>query len=359
MELVTDIDGNVYTYVTIGTQQWLVENLKTTKYADGTPILNFTSDWFLPSKDELNEIYTELHLFGVGNYPHNYYATSSEIAFDSTWNQRFVDGAQSNDLKTGHLYYIPCRSFTSLTNYNLRDSGPAGGYIFWKSGDNYLEAWPTFFTDEGVMWSNVTDVLIGTTSTAIGTGQANTTVIINQIGHINSTAKLCDDITSDVPWAVDTTGAYCWYNDDITNKTPYGALYNWYAVDNAHGLAPTGWRVPSKADADALLINIAGSIIEGMLVGGGKLKEMGLAHWFTPNLGATDEFGFKALPAGIREDAGGAGWLFLDLFGYAYFYTTDDLVLPHSFGAVYSQEAFMYFNFDKNHGLSVRCMRDI
>lgn len=44
---ITDIDGNVYHTVTIGTQVWLVENLKTTRYNDGSaiPLETEASSW--------------------------------------------------------------------------------------------------------------------------------------------------------------------------------------------------------------------------------------------------------------------------------------------------------------------------
>jgi uncharacterized protein (TIGR02145 family) len=48
-DTVTDADGNVYQAVRIGSQVWTVENLRTTKYNDGTPVTfdTLSADWEL------------------------------------------------------------------------------------------------------------------------------------------------------------------------------------------------------------------------------------------------------------------------------------------------------------------------
>ena len=45
---ISDVDGNVYYTVTINDRIWMAENLRTTKYADGSPIalLESQSSWY-------------------------------------------------------------------------------------------------------------------------------------------------------------------------------------------------------------------------------------------------------------------------------------------------------------------------
>ena len=60
------------------------------------------SDWFLPSKDELNLMYDnigpgdELGLGNVGNFSNDYYWSSTEGDNDNAWEQDFYDGEQGN-----------------------------------------------------------------------------------------------------------------------------------------------------------------------------------------------------------------------------------------------------------------------
>lgn len=103
------------------------------------------------------------------------------------------------------------------------------------------------------------------------------------------------NITVNTAWPIATIGAYCWYDNDIANKTTYGALYNWHTVSDSRGLAPEGWHVPTDNEWSTLINYLGGSSVAG-----GKLKETGITHWNSPNVGATNESGFTGLPSGSR-----------------------------------------------------------
>ncbi|RYY08664.1 MAG: hypothetical protein EOO04_39670, partial [Chitinophagaceae bacterium] len=59
-------------------------------------------------------------------------------------------------------------------------------------------------------------------------------------------------VTDPNAWATARTGAWCYYDNDPSNGAIYGKLYNWYAVNDARGLAPAGWHVPSDAEWNTL-----------------------------------------------------------------------------------------------------------
>jgi hypothetical protein len=58
------------------------------------------SDWFLPSRDELNLIYTKLHKAGVGGFADDIYWSSSEGTALDAWYQIFANGNQNYYFKT-------------------------------------------------------------------------------------------------------------------------------------------------------------------------------------------------------------------------------------------------------------------
>ena len=69
------------------------------------------SDWFLPSRDELNELYKQRYVVG-GLSGTSYWSSSQYNANESeAWNQDFSNGGQYPTPKIGNLYVRPIRSF--------------------------------------------------------------------------------------------------------------------------------------------------------------------------------------------------------------------------------------------------------
>jgi len=160
-------------------------------------------------------------------------------------------------------------------------------------------------------------------------------------------------VTDGAAWAALSTPGYCWYNNDVTNKSTYGALYNWYTV-NTGKLCPAGWHVPSYEEWTTLTTYLGGDMVAVW-----KLIETGTSHWQSPNTGATNSSGFTALPGGSRvfstffSTFGGVGvagsW-----WSSTVHYTGFVLYWALNYGNSYVGSSIG----DKGYGFSVRCMKD-
>jgi hypothetical protein len=95
-------------------------------------------------------------------------------------------------------------AYNDKYNLNLRDTGPAGGLIFYinsnddadKDGWKYLEAAPIGAEEVNKQWSSNTGS-VGVTDTAIGYGKSHTAKIVAWLGDKSETdraAQLCDDL---------------------------------------------------------------------------------------------------------------------------------------------------------------------
>lgn len=158
------------------------------------------------------------------------------------------------------------------------------------------------------------------------------------------------NVTNNGSWSNSTTGAYCWYNNDVSNKPIYGALYNSKAVFSSHGLSPEGWHIPSVDEWNELR-----DYLGGYYVAGGKLKETGYTHWAYPNVGATNESGFTALPGGRRDDDG--SYLGIGIEGQWF----SSFGWPSAVEIGYNGTSLHGYSFwlgTENYGLSVRCVKD-
>ena len=214
---------------------------------------NGKSDWFLPSRDELDVVYNASVTVGAPKVLPMPYWTSSENSAKYAWYQLFQDGTQFTDEnKVGQsngnkqlrksqvhigssfpslpFHLVAMRSFpagvgvkptastTSLTGSSctnegpcaVGDTGPAGGIVFYdagprSSGDRYFEVGPVETEVAGIPWKPLTfndkqtPLYIGTASAsakvqrvlakAFGMGEANTSKIVQRYRKGNYPAR--------------------------------------------------------------------------------------------------------------------------------------------------------------------------
>jgi uncharacterized protein (TIGR02145 family) len=148
--------------------------------------------------------------------------------------------------------------------------------------------------------------------------------------------------------------AWCYYDNDTENGELYGKLYNWYAVNDARGLAPYGWHIPTDEEWTTLT-----NYLGGEDVAGGKMKSTGTAYWNSPNTDATNESGFSALPGGFRNNDGSFNFISYSAFFWS---ATEFDNYDAWFRKLYYYYGYVirynYGSYSKSVGASVRCLRD-
>ena len=146
-----------------------------------------------------------------------------------------------------------------------------------------------------------------------------------------------------------TSAVYGGSSDEVANLTSYGRLYNWYAVNDARGLCPVGFHVPSD-DEWTVLENALG----GSSVAGTALKSSAAD---SPPWDGSNTSGFSALPGGNRNHYDG---YFSALGNYGYWWSSSPSGSSARFRHLNSGDSNVYRNdyYGVRNGFSVRCVRD-
>ena len=150
------------------------------------------------------------------------------------------------------------------------------------------------------------------------------------------------------------------FQKEEKNADTYGRLYYWEtAMDKAkssnavpskvQGVCPTGWHLPS--DAEFLVLE---NYLGGPAVAGGKMKEVGTAHWLAPNAGADNSSGFTALAGGFSN------FVYNGLGTAACFWSSTEGASKMAWVHILNNTGANVdrYNFGKSGTYSVRCVQD-
>lgn len=180
------------------------------------------------------------------------------------------------------------------------------------------------------------------------------------------------NVSDAIAWNSLTTGGYCEYNNDPAMGVKYGKLYNWHAV-NTGKLAPIGWHVPSKVEWETLTTYLTKNgydISPSLLLIGKALASA--TGWMTSTANTWDigssgaptfinKSGFTALPGGIRVDYpvnNTAPFNLEGMCGEWWSNTTFNAYGAYGMSLLYSKGTADVNWTYKDHGLSVRCIKD-
>ncbi len=221
-------------------------------------------------------------------------------------------------------------------------------------------------------------------------GNEYTTVVIGEQEWMAENLKVTkyrneDDIPAnleDTTWENTTEGAMAIYPpedvDGLESEQAvveaYGMLYNWYAVDDQRGICPSGWHVPSEyewtqleeylednfeAITSSKLANVLKSCRQdgSPLTGDCDTNEHPRWNGHGTHYG-TDDFGFSALPGGLRDEYGAFEAIGLGALWWTSSVIGEDASFARSIVFDSGTLNAGFTGGSRNSGLSIRCVKD-
>jgi len=390
--------------VKIGTQTWTSKNLDVATYRNGDAIPQVqdkkawakltTGAWCYYENNTANgTTYGKLYNWYAVNDPRGLAPKGYHIPTDAEWTTltNYLVGEDAgvemksttgwnedgNGSNTSGFAGLPGGSRGGGGNF-----GDIGAFGYWwsSSEDDTDLAWYCqlfnyngivgsfrFFKQNGFSVRCLRDLsfTIKAQDVTIGT-QTWTTKNLNVSTYRNG--DKIPQVQDKTAWANLKTGAWCYYENKTANGTTYGKLYNWYAVSNPRGLAPSGYHVPTNAEWTTLTDNLG-------YEAGTKMKST--TGWNESTTGwyedGNNTSGFAGLPGGFRSNNG----YFYDIGGFGGWWSSSEddsdyasdgtLVIKSKSNSTPEAWNRYFFNdngnvdggpADKREGFSVRCLKD-
>jgi uncharacterized protein (TIGR02145 family) len=410
-EVLKDNSGNTYNTLSIAKQVWMAENLRTTKYSDGTDIPHVTSArgwsklktpgycWYnndtASNKSTYGVLYNWYTVYTFRLCPSGWHVPDEE-----EWNilidylgESSLAGIKLKEEGTTH-WQKPGTGATNASGFTALPGGSRdmkGLFVYnglkgqwWCADDSTANtAWlrsmdfsnngvTSFFNNksEGSSVRCLKDEILPTIIIdSVSKDEVNyfidprdnkrykTFMLGNKVWMAENLKATRFNDNTDIPQVIDKIAwtrlespAFCWYENQEVYST-YGALYNWYTV-TSNKLCPRGWNVPSEEDWKELT-----DACGGLEQAAGYLKESGTSHWNRPNEGYLSDNPFKALPGGLRDELGEFG----DIGSRGYWWSYMKGYKPTGrYLTMYNSSSAVILKSLKSRpiGLSVRCVRE-
>lgn len=255
------------------------------------------------------------------------------------------------DQSSGFVAQVMNRTRNTTTNEYEPNSGSVhGGTVMWGT-NNTLSSYVTGkqslfnkveFSDEGI--NSVPDHSITTLNIIpellIDADGNNYPVV-----KISSQYWMAENLKTE-HYRDGSSLTYYYYNDDITNKETFGALYDWYTITDLRNISPQDWFVPVNNDFISLYQYLTPDAAR-------KLK----ANIVWSNLSYNDNVtGFSALPGGRRTNTG----TYNEAYNYGQWWSSTSTSDTEAYRIYFyaGSNAITNATLNKNYTQSVRLLRN-